>query len=71
MQKQPPKKFCKKTVLKSFTMFTGTRVCCRLFLIQNSAKFFRKAPILKNIWEQMLQELFINWEKLKIVDKGF
>ena len=45
MQKQPPEKFCKKAILKSFTIFTGKHLCLSLFLIQNFAKCFR-APIL-------------------------
>ena len=71
MQKQPPGVFCKKAVLKNFAMSTGKHLCWSLFLIQNIAKFLRP-PILKNVWEQLLLKMCAgNWEKLKIVDKGF
>ena len=45
MQKQPPEKFYKKAILKSFTIFTGKHLCLNLFLMQNFAKCFR-VPIL-------------------------
>ena len=71
MQKQPPGVFCKKAVLKNFARSTGKHLCWSLFLIQNIAKFLRP-PILKNVWEQLLLKMCAgNWEKLKIVDKGF
>ena len=71
MQKQPPEVFYEKTILKIFSLFTGKHLCWSLFLIQNSAKFLR-APILKNICEQLILKMCSwNWEKLKIVDKEF
>ena len=58
MQKQPREKFCKKAVLKNFAIFTGKYMCWRLSLIQSIAKFFR-APILKNICEWPLLNMFM------------
>ena len=37
--------------------------CCRLFLIQNIAKFFR-APILKNICKRLLLKMFMKLRKV-------
>ena len=62
MQKQPPEKFCKKPVLKHFAIFTGKLHCWKLFLIQNVAIFFR-APILKNICEELLKQNVHETEK--------
>ena len=44
-QKQPPKVFCKKGVLKNFAHFTGKHLCWSLFLIQ--LQVFRPATLLK------------------------
>ena len=63
MQKQPPEKFCKKAVLKNFTIFTEN-TCVGDSLIQNIAKFFR-ATILKNICKQLLLKMFMKLKKVK------
>ena len=44
-KKQPPEVFYKKTVLKSFTIFSGKQLCWSLFLIK--LKVFRSATSLK------------------------
>ena len=44
-QKQPPEVFCKKAILKNFTIFTGKPLCWILFLIKLQA--FRPANLLK------------------------
>ena len=64
--------FCKKGVLNNFSKFTGKHLCWSLFLIacnvikkrlqhrwfpMNIAKFLR-APILKNICEQLLRKRY-------------
>ena len=64
MQKQSPKEFYKKVVLKYFAIFTGKHLCWSLFITKkkilqrrcfsvNIAKFFR-IPIFKNICERLL-----------------
>ena len=50
-------KFCKKAVVKNFTIFTGKHLWWR--------------PILKKICERLLLKCSWNFEKLKIVDKAF
>ena len=66
IQKQPPKVFYKRAVLKNLAIFTGKHLCWSLFLIKllyqkrlqhrclpvNIAKFLRTS-ILKNIYERM------------------
>ena len=70
-QKQPPEVFCKKGVLKNFTIFTRKHLCWSLFGVfgvnfikkwlqhrynpVNITKYLR-TPILNNIWER----LFLN-----------
>ena len=64
MQKQSPKEFYKKVVLKYFAIFTGKHLCWSLFITKkkrlqrrcfsvNIAKFLR-IPIFKNICERLL-----------------
>ena len=64
MEKQPPEKLCKKAVLKNFGKFTTKRLCWRLLLIQNIAKFFT-APILKNICKRLCLQMFMKLRKVK------
>ena len=45
MQKYPPEAFCKKAVLKFFSIFTGKRLCWSLFLLKLQA--FRSATFIK------------------------
>ena len=67
MQKQPPDVSYKKTVLKNFAIFTrkhGKHLRRSLLLIQNIGKFLR-APILKNICEQLF------WKNFKMLIRDF
>ena len=72
-QKQPMQVFCKKWVLKNFTMFTWKHLCWSLLADLHASNFikrfqcrcfpvgigkFLRAPILKNIWEWLLNSYF-------------
>ena len=71
MQKQPPEKFCKKVVLKSFAIFTEKDLCWIFFCwIQNIAKFLRTL-LLRTSANGCFWKCSWNWQKLKTVDKGF
>ena len=43
-QKQPPKVFCKKDVLKNFAKFTGKHLCQSLFFNFSERLFYRTPP---------------------------
>ena len=44
VQKQPPEVFCKKAVLRNFTIFTGKNLCWSLFLTELPGNLFKKTP---------------------------
>ena len=42
VKKQPPEVFCKNSVLKNFTNFTGKHLCWSLFFNKVAGLFFKK-----------------------------
>ena len=56
-QKQPPKVFCKKDVLRNFAKFTGKHLCQRLIFNKESlaqvfsCEFYEIAPLLSNTFQ--------------------
>ena len=64
IQKQPPEVFYKKAVVKKLANSKKKNLCFSIFLIQNIAKSLR-APILKNICEQLLLKCVHETDKNK------
>ena len=54
MQKQPPKVFCKKGVLRNFAKFTGKHLCQSLFFSKVAGlSIERFLWFLRNFWEHV------------------
>ena len=65
MQKQPPKKFCEKSVLNNFAIFTGKHLCLSLFLRGEShIDFCTHCIIMTLAGGRLLVMTFWKWEKL-------